>query len=60
MTAITIKIPEEIDKKLAHLKVERKIGSKSEMIVRIVSEYFVQKEDEIKKLRKETGDGNWM
>jgi metal-responsive CopG/Arc/MetJ family transcriptional regulator len=60
MTAITVTIPEEMDKKIAHLKVEKHIGSKSEMIVRIIDEYFEAKKKEFEKLEKETGHGNWM
>lgn len=60
MTAITITITDEMDKRIAHLKVERKIGSKADMIVKIIDEYFYAKDEEIKKLRKETGDGSWM
>jgi len=58
MTAVTVDIPENLDKKIAFLKIERKIGSKSSMIVKIIDEYFEEKERELEKLKKETG--NWM
>jgi predicted nuclease with TOPRIM domain len=40
MTAVTVIIPDDINNKIGLLKIERKIGSKSDVIAEVLSEYF--------------------
>lgn len=60
MTTITVDIPKELDRKIALLKANREMGSKSSMIVKIIEEYFeyVISQSEKEKIKKDIE--NWM
>jgi hypothetical protein len=59
MKSITVmEIPDALDKKINRMKVEMELGNKSSTVVKIIEEYFKEKErKDIEKLKEEIN--NW-